>query len=285
MVDSSAYRLGICAALAVLLLVVLELALRVFSKAPSLRQNETQKNPADALRHAGDVIATLLVAGTVGDMATTGESVKTDLLRAAGFGVTATLLFLACSRAQTRFFLAQKLTGEVERGNPAAGLAAAAHSVATGILAANAVAGETLHDLGLSLVFFVLGQVALLVLVALFRTLTVYDDSEEILGENMAASLSYAGITIGVAVLVGRASSGEFTTWGESLLAFAEVLAYAPLLYFVRQFVVGSVVLGHKPALRGGPLDKAIGAERNVGLAALEAATYIGTALVVERLP
>lgn len=285
MEDSSAYRLGICGALAVFLLLLLELCLRFFTKKPSMRQNKEEKNQADALVHAGDVIATLLIAGTVGDMATKGVSWKSDLWHAALFGVSAELLFIVCSRAQVRFFLAKQLTGEVDRGNTAAGVAAGAHSIATGILAANAVAGDDLRDLGISLVFFVLGQVALLVLVALFRTLTVYDDSEEILGENMAAGVSYAGITVAVAVLVGRASAGEFTTWGESLLAFAQVLAYAPLLYVVRQFIVGSVLMGNAPTLRGGPLDTAIARERNVGLAAIEAATYLGTALLVDRLP
>ncbi len=284
MEESAIYRLGICASLAVLLLVVLEVSLRFLTKAPSIRQNREDNNPADALRHAGDVVATFLIAGTVADMCTKGESLTSDLWHSALFGLVAQVLFLVCSRAQTRFFLAQRLAGEVERGNPAAGVAAAAHSVATGILAANAVAGDDLHDLGTSLVFFVLGQVALLGIVALFRMLTVYDDSEEILGENMAASISYAGVTVAVAVLVGRASEGDFTTWGESLVGFAQVVAYAPLLYVVRQFVVGSVVLGSAPALRGGPLDRAI-AGRNVGLAALEAATYLGTALLVNRLP
>lgn len=284
MEDSAIYRLGICASLAVVLLVILELCLRFATKAPSVRQNREERNAADGFRHAGDVIATLVIAGTVADMATKGESLRDDLSHTALFGISAEVLFLLCSRAQTRFFLAKGLSGEVVRGNPAAGVAAAAHSIATGILAANAIGGDGLHDLGISLVFFALGQVALLALVALFRGLTVYDDSEEILGENMAASISYGGVTVAIAILVGRAASGEFTTWGESLLGFGQVVAYAPLLYVVRQFVVGSVVLGSAPTLRGGPLDRAIGA-RNVGLAALEAATYLGTALLVDRLP
>ena len=285
MEDSWTYRLGICGALAVFLLALLEGSLRFFTKKPSIGQNRDERNPASSLFHAGDVIATLLIAGTVADMATKGESLKSDLWHAGLFGVTAQVLFITCSRAQVRFFLARRLAGEIERGNTAAGVAAGAHSIATGILAANAVAGDDLRDLGISLVFFVLGQVALLALVGLFRTLTVYDDSEEILGENMAASVSYAGITVSVAVLVGRASAGEFTTWGESLLAFAQVLAYAPLLYVVRQFIVGTVLMGNAIKLRGGPLDHAIGRERNAGIAALEAAAYLGTAILVDRLP
>lgn len=280
---ASLYRLGVCFALAVFLLVVLEVSLRFFSKAPSLRQNEKEHNPASSLVHAADVVATLLIASTVAG-SLDSDSVGKDLLHAALQGVAAEVLFLVCSRAQVRFFVAAKLGGEIERGNVAAGAAAAGHSLATGVLATTAVGSETLRDVGISLVFFVLGQVALLGLVALFRALTVYDDAEEILGENVAAGVSYAGIAVAISLLVARATEGDFTTWGQSLVAFAQVLAYAPLLYGVRQFVVGSVVLGNRPTLRGGALDKGIAA-RSVGLAALEAATYLGAALIVVRLP
>ncbi|HQY61206.1 MAG TPA: DUF350 domain-containing protein [Polyangiaceae bacterium] len=280
---ASLYRLGVCFALAVFLLVVLEMSLRFFSKSPSLRQNEKAHNPASSLVHAADVVATLLIASTVAG-GLDSDSVGKDLLHASLQGVAAELLFVVCSRAQVRFFVAAKLGGEIERGNVAAGAAAAGHSLATGILATTAVGSETARDVGISLVFFVLGQVALLGLVALFRALTVYDDAEEILGENVAAGLSYAGIAVAISLLVARATEGDFTTWTQSLGAFAQVLAYAPLLYLVRQFVVGSVVLGNRPTLRGGPLDRGIAA-RSVGLASLEAATYLGAALIVVRLP
>ena len=280
---NSLYRLGVCFALAVFLLVLLELSLRFFSKTPSLRQNEIARNPARSLVHAADVVATLLIAATVAGTLD-GDSAKSDLLHAALHGVVAEVLFLVCSRAQVRFFLASKLGGEIDRGNVAAGTAAAGHSLATGILATTAIGSETLREVGISLVFFVLGQVALLGIVALFRMLTVYADADEILGENIAAGISYTGVMVAVALLVSRATEGTFTTWSESLSGFAQVLAYAPLLYCVRQFVVGSVVLGNRPTLRGGPLDRGI-AERSVGLAALEAATYLGAALIVVRLP
>ncbi len=282
MEGSASYRIGMCGALAVLLLLLLELSLRFLTKKPSLAQNQkAERSSADALLHAGDVLATLLIAASTVEGTVHGLSVRDDVVRALGFGVAAEVLFLVGSRAQHRLFAASKLTGEIERGNEAAGVAAAGHSLATGILAAGAVAGESVRDLGLSFVFFALATAALLGLVSLFRALTVYDDAEEILGQNVAAGISYAGVTVAVAVLVGRASEGEFTGWKDSLTGFAQMLAYAPLLYCVRQFVVGSVILGHRPVLRGGPLDQAIGRERNAGLAAVEAATYLGTALLV----
>jgi hypothetical protein len=52
----------------------------------------------------------------------------------------------------------------------------------------------------------------------------------------------------------------------------------------VRQLFVQSLLLGAPFALRGGRLDSAIGADRNAGLGALEAVTYVATALSVARL-
>ncbi len=138
--------------------------------------------------------------------------------------------------------------------------------------------------MGIGLVFFVLSQAVLLGLVALFRALTVYDDAEEILGENMACAISYAGVVVALALVVGRTTEGTFSNWKDSLLDFAKVFLYVPALYLVRQVGVVGLVLGERPTARGGYLDIAIGRDRNVGLAAIEAATYVGTALAIVHL-
>jgi hypothetical protein len=45
--------------------------------------------------------------------------------------------------------------------------------------------------------------------------------------------------------------------------------------------IVQGLILGARPTLRGGALDQAIGVDRNVGAAALEASAYVGTALAI----
>ena len=61
-------------------------------------------------------------------------------------------------------------------------------------------------------------------------------------------------------------------------------VAWVIALYPVRQILVQSLILGAAPTLRGGKLDAAIAQDRNLGLAALEAATYLATALGIARL-
>jgi hypothetical protein len=59
-----------------------------------------------------------------------------------------------------------------------------------------------------------------------------------------------------------------------SLLAF----------YPVRQLFVQMLLLHAPFAFRGGKLDSAISSERNIGMGALEAATYVATALAIVEL-
>ncbi|HVH43370.1 MAG TPA: DUF350 domain-containing protein, partial [Labilithrix sp.] len=159
-----------------------------------------------------------------------------------------------------------------------------AHYVATGIITSHAMAGNDLKTLGISVVFFVLGQVTLHVFVSLFRALTTYDDAEQIAGENLAAALSYAGAAVALAIIIARATEGEFTGWASSLRGYAGVLACVIALYPVRQVFVQMLLLRAPLKLRGGPLDDGIALQRSEGIGALEAVTYVAAALSITRL-
>jgi uncharacterized membrane protein YjfL (UPF0719 family) len=117
--------------------------------------------------------------------------------------------------------------------------------------------------------------------VILFRSLTVYADDQEVMGENVAAALSYAGATLAIAVIVGHAAEGEFTAWGPSLRAYALALLSALVLYPVRQLVVQTLFLRQRFALRGGGLDRLIAHDHDVGVSAVEAVSYLAAAFVL----
>jgi uncharacterized membrane protein YjfL (UPF0719 family) len=213
-----------------------------------------------------------------------GESLAHDVLWVAAYGLTALLLLVLFGHLGVRVLLRARLPAEVERGNLAAGLAAGAHYLATGILLSRSLSGTDLGMLGVALVFFVLAQLTLHLLVMLFRTLTVYDDAEEILGENLAAALSYSGITVALSLIIGHAVEGTFVGWGSSLRGYGLALAFALALYPVRQLFVQTLLLGARFSLRGGRLDQGIAAERNLGMGVLEAVSYLAAAFLVTRL-
>ena len=284
MLESPAYPIVFTAVLATVLVVLLQVTLRVANKDDHLKEALAKGNVARALLHVGDVLSVFLIAAGSVSSCVHAEDFKADALWAAVFGVAATVLYGVVSRLGMRKLLKGKMIVELDRGNEAAGVAAASHAIATGIITAKAIGGDDLQSLGLSAAFFALAQLTLHLYVGLFRALTSYDDAEEILGENLAAALSYAGVTIALGLIVGRAVEGNFTGWASSLQAYGIALVYGLGLYVVRQVVVQSVILGAGFSLYKGKLDEAIGRERNVAMGALEAIAYVATALALMRI-
>jgi len=254
---------------------------RLLVKGASMRADMLGENRARGLRNVGDVLAVFLVGAAVVKNCVHGEDFQHDAVWAASYGVMGLLLLELTGVAGTRLLMRQRLAESLDRGNVAAGVAAAAHYVATGIITSRAVAGSDLRGLWLSMTFFVLGQFAHQAVVTLYRALTTYNDSEQVEGENLAAAISYSGISIAVAVIVARALEGEFPGWIPALTGFGMLVATAFGLYPIRQIVVQGLLLGAKPSLRGGALDESVGRDRNVAAAALEAATYLGAALAI----
>lgn len=245
---------------------------------------EQRANAARRLVAVGEVFSTFAVGASVVKHNVHGESLSADLAWTAAFAALGLAMVQGVGSLSMRTLLRAQLPRELERGNVAAGLAAASHLVATGLLASRAVAGHSLYALGLAMAFFALAMVTHGLFVALFRVLTTYDDAEQIDGENLAAALSYSGVTIAVAVLVARGLEGDFAGWSASLRGYGGVVAWCLALYPVRQLVVEGLLLGARPSLRGGALDRAIGTDRSEGMAALEATAYLGTALAIARL-
>ena len=278
------YALAFAIGTTLVLLAVFRIAQKILSPEKTVAKAFADTNTARHLMHVGEVLGIFMVAAAVVKNCVQGQDLQHDLMWAAAFGVIGVILVAGTGRLGTQLLLASKLPSEIERGNVAAGIAGASHYVAAGITASHAVSGSHLRDVGLSLFFFLIAVVTLWLFVTLFRALTTYDDAEQIHGENLAAALSYAGLSIAVAIIVGCALDGDFVSWEISMKSYGTILLLALALYPVRQLFVQSLLLGAPLALRGGRLDVAVGTDRNEGLGALEAVTYVATALSVARL-
>jgi uncharacterized membrane protein YjfL (UPF0719 family) len=278
------YALAFGGSMTVVLLLLLRLGQRVFSPAHTIGADLSKRNHARTLLQVGQVLAVFMIAAASVGNVVQGKNLKIDILWALAMGALGLVLLVVSGRAGLMLLLQSRLPAEIERGNIAAGVAAGAHYVATGIITSRAVAGNDLPSLGLSLAFFVLAQVTLHIFVSLFRFLTVYDDAEQIQGENLAAAISYGGVAIAIAILIGRALEGDFVSWAVSLKGYGIALLFAFALWPVRQFVVQTLLLGYPFTFRGGKLDDGIAAERNEGMGILEAVSYLATALSIARL-
>lgn len=240
----------------------------------------TDATLARAFRRAGGLIAVGLIVGPAvdGAVAETGRRAGLGWAWAAAFAVCGTVVMALATSAADRLFL-PRLGRQVRAGNLAAALVSAGHAVAFGILTSACFSGRGWPDLVLSASFFVIAAITLLVLQALFRWRTRYADDQEVLGQNAAAALAFAGATAAFAIIVGHAAEGEFLGWTRSLLAYGRALLLAVALYPVRQIVVQRWLLRLASRRGTNALDRAVAQARDVRVAAVEAAAYLAIAL------
>jgi uncharacterized membrane protein YjfL (UPF0719 family) len=258
------------------------------ARAPDADPNTTTTDTSDAeglestraLLRGGQLLAiAILLAAVVRGALVSGRTAHWLALPV--FAAAALALWRITVLVKQRLLLGGRLRAEIARGNAAAGLAAAVNEVALAIIIARAVYGDSPAQLPSALVFAVLAIGTWAIFVALFRMVTTYADGAEIAGQNLAAALSYSGAALALAVIIGHAVDGPFTGWATSLRAYLLALMGSLALYPVRQLIVGALLLRHRPCLRGGELDRAIAQRQSVGVAAVEAATYLATAFLV----
>jgi uncharacterized membrane protein YjfL (UPF0719 family) len=232
---------------------------------------------ARAIRRGGTLVALGLIIGPAVDGAVAQAGGRGGMW-AATFAVCGSLLMIAGAALADRIFL-RGLRTHARSGNVAAAVVGAGHAVAFGVLVSVCFSGRGWPTLILSTEFFVLAAITLLVFQALFRWRTRYADDQEVLGHNTAAALSFVGVTVALAIIVGHAAQGEFTGWSSSLLAYARALLLALALYPVRLLVVQRWLLRLPPHRAGNSLDRVIAQHRDLRVALVEALAYMAVAL------
>jgi uncharacterized membrane protein YjfL (UPF0719 family) len=252
--------------------------------AAAAEMKDVKIDPARAIARAGALAGAFLVIGAAAGGSGAGEGLRRDLPWMLAFAAAGLAGAALAAALLDRALLRGGLARELARGNPAAGVTAAGHRIATGVVAAGCLYGADLSTLGIGLAFLAIGTATLLAFQLLHRRLTRYADDEEIRGENSAAALGNAGLTIALAVIVSHAAEGSFTGWAASLRGYALALLLALALYPVRQLLVARWILGLPVAMRGRQLDREIAARRNAVVGAVEGLAYLATAVLVTGL-
>lgn len=213
------------------------------------------------------------------------HSIARDLAGIAAYGIggivamTITGLIFAAYNQWTGLHLKECLREcNVAAGVVTGGIYFAASEVVSGALTGD---GGSLVP---TVVFWLAGIAALVVLTHLFRYLTSYDDAAIINEGNLAAAICYAGLIVAIGKMVGFSVSGTFTGYAEGFRDFGLMLLAVLLLYPVRQVIVQQLLLGGGFSLYKGRLDHEIAEDKNVGAGLLEAVGYIATALIITRL-
>ncbi|MBG7607965.1 MAG: DUF350 domain-containing protein [Verrucomicrobia bacterium] len=262
----------------VLALLLVFLARMIKSAIGSIDLNEElvhKDNKAVAVEMAGFTFAVMIViASTFKSSPIATETVVwKDLGLSAAWSLIAIALVLVSAFINDRFLLSKFNNRKelVEDRNVGTGAVIAGTYLGTALIASASLQGTTGGSFGLelfdTLVFFIVGQAAFILLGLLYQKSAGYDIHEEIEKDNEAA-----GVALGMTLLaMGWLLSGKIAV-SDSLIA---LVAWAVISMFVLLF---SRFLIDRFLLPGSSLDHEIKNDRNWGAALIEGSAVLGLA-------
>ncbi|MFC1587850.1 DUF350 domain-containing protein [Planctomycetota bacterium] len=146
--------------------------------------------------------------------------------------------------------------------------------IATGLIVAGSINGLGGGWLS-ALVFFGLGQIALILFALFYQFITKYDIHKEIERDNVAAGVAMGAGMIAIGVILFRATAGDFISWTENLTQFSFFAVIGFLLLVVMRKVTDHVILVKTS------LEKEIAVDQNLAAAWLEGVVNIGMATII----
>lgn len=164
--------------------------------------------------------------------------------------------------------------------NSGTGATMAGSYLATGLIVNAAVSGEVAggwwKGLLACLVFFVLGQIVLVIAGLWYQRITSYD-IHKVIGEdnNVAAGIGFGGFLFAMGYVVRAAMMGASVSWSVDLVSFALYVVVALILLTIAQVITDKVFL---PKAKTG--DE-IGNQGNIAAAVIVAAIYASVAFLI----
>ncbi len=131
-------------------------------------------------------------------------------------------------------------------GNTAVGLVEAGMYIATGLILKGSLSGgggTFFQSLGSAVLFFILGQLALLIFGFLYELATRFNIRDEIKKNNPAAGLSLGGILIALGVILMGSVSGPFLGWGADVAGFFVYTVYGIILLLAFRLLIDRLLL------------------------------------------
>ncbi len=131
----------------------------------------------------------------------------------------------------------QQPDGSEVTGNTAVGMVEAGMYIATGFILNGSLSGgggTFIQGIASAILFFIVGQITLLIFGLLYELITPFNVRDEIKNNNLAAGIGLGGVLIALGIILMSSISGPFTGWGNDLAGFGiyAVFGIAMLLIF-----------------------------------------------------
>ena len=250
-----------------------------------------KKNLSEALRISGYFFGVVLVFVGAVYQPTYLAQVDIGLGFNADFGIDVLRVFLYSLagivalnlvRVVMDWLVLYKLDVEkqvIQDQNSATGAAEFGLFVATGLVIAGVLSGSggesELSEALISLAFFVLGQIVLVLFALSYEFTTSFDIHEEIEKDNLAVGVAFGGNLIAIGLVMLKALSGDFQGWLQGITEFVIFALVGFVLLYVLRLLVDLLVL---PRVR---VSEEMSSGQNVGVAFLESAVVISSSLIL----
>jgi uncharacterized membrane protein YjfL (UPF0719 family) len=126
-----------------------------------------------------------------------------------------------------------------------------------------------------ALVFFLLSQMVLLLFGRLYQRVAGYDVGQEIRSGNLAAGTALAFTLVAISLLMLKATSGDFVSWGTNLSYFAFDATVGFILLLGLRWLVDAALL---PNAR---IAEEITRDRNINVGLIEGVLAAGVAAII----
>jgi uncharacterized membrane protein YjfL (UPF0719 family) len=237
-------------------------------------------NLAFAIAHAGYFIGILLAIGSA--IIGPSNGLYRDLFDITTYGLLAILLLnisaIVTDKVLLRKFCVRKEI--IEDQNVGTGVVEAANAIAAGLVLMGAITGENhtgLPGYVTALLFWFIGQLAVILIAWIYNLIVRYDVHAEIEKDNVAVGVGFAGALIAIANLVRYALAGDFVSWSVTFTDVGFEIAIGIILLPVMRFLTDKILLpGQKLT------DELVNQEKpNVGAGIIEAFAYIGGSVLI----
>jgi len=233
-------------------------------------------NAALAITLSGYYFGLILVIGGV--LVGPSSGLLDDLIDIFFYGVLAIFLLNISTIINDRLILYQfNNTKEIIHDqNAGTGVVVGATYIATGLILYGAISGEG-GNVWTAVVFWGLGQLALVLVSLLYERITPYSIHEQIEGNNTAVGVAFAGALIGMGNILRYAVSGDFQSWNTNLVTFG-LYAIIGLLALPLIRIATDKILLPGASMAAELVDQ----ERpNLGAAYIIMFSYIGSSFII----
>ncbi len=140
----------------------------------------------------------------------------------------------------------QQPDGSEVAGNTAVGMVEAGMFIATGFILNGSLAGgggTFIQGIASAILFFIVGQITLLIFGLLYELITPFNVRDEIKNNNLAAGIGLGGILIALGIILMSSISGPFTGWSNDLASFGIYSLFGIVMLLIFRKIADKLLL------------------------------------------